>query len=120
MSADEVIDAHRCRERGMVCDEGELWCDTCRAIVNESDVSAHQVSQLKAAGYAVVELPKSDGLDDDGQEYFGNDLSIRVDHTGRRPDHPRLYINGRPTEPGVAREDASELLAAADAAEAQS
>lgn len=41
----EVVEAHRCRERGMVCDEGELWCDTCKAIVNAEEVGAHIQAQ---------------------------------------------------------------------------
>lgn len=56
MSAADVLDAHRGRERGMVCDEGELWCDSCKAIINADDVSAHQIAELKAAGYKVMEV----------------------------------------------------------------
>ncbi|MGC7276968.1 Uncharacterised protein [Mycobacteroides abscessus subsp. bolletii] len=39
------------------------------------------LAALKANGYAVVELPKPIGPDDDGQLYFG-DYDIRVDNTG--------------------------------------
>ena len=53
----DIIAQHRCRERGMVCDEGELWCDTCKAIVNEGDVAHHQLTALAAAGFAVIKLP---------------------------------------------------------------
>lgn len=56
MSAAEVLDAHRGRERGMVCDEGELWCDACKAIINAEDVSSHQLDALKDAGYKVCEV----------------------------------------------------------------
>lgn len=77
----------------------------------------HILDEFKAAGYAVVELPKSDGQDDDGQEYFG-DFGIRVDHTGRGTRYPRIYISGRPSDPEAARREAADLLAAADAAEA--
>lgn len=103
MSAEEVIEAHRCRERGMVCDEGELWCDTCKAVVNESDVSVHQLAQLQAAGYAVVELPQhlpSAGVSADG------DLVRDQSWSSVRRDYP-----------GSARHRAAALLAAADAAE---
>lgn len=45
----QVVDAHRCRERGMVCDEGELWCDACKVIVNAEEVGAHiQAEWVKA------------------------------------------------------------------------
>lgn len=75
----------------------------------------HVLAALKAAGYEVVQLPTSDGVDDDGQEYFG-DGEFRVDHTGSS-EYPRLYINTFATDPKRARRDALALLAAANAAE---
>ena len=82
------------------------------------DCIAHQVEAVAAeAGLAVIQLPESDGEDDDGQEYFG-DFGIRVDHTGRGTEHPRIYIDGRPSTPEAARREAADLLAAAAAAEA--
>lgn len=110
MSAVVVIDAHRCRERGMVCDEGELWCDTCKAIINESDVSAHQVSQLKAAGYAVVKLPTvahKGPLDTDAK--FFRQVADRMDRATARVD----YLSGNNVRFAVRQL----LYRAADAAE---
>jgi hypothetical protein len=45
----EVAEAHRGRERGMVCDEGELWCDACKAIVDADEIGTHiQAEWVKA------------------------------------------------------------------------
>ncbi|OBK04737.1 hypothetical protein A5746_10325 [Mycolicibacterium conceptionense] len=75
------------------------------------------LAALKSARIAVVELPESDGEDDDGQEYFG-DFGIRVDHTARGSEYPLIYLDGRPSNPEAVRREAADLLAAADAAEA--
>ncbi|AKF14418.1 DNA methyltransferase [Mycobacterium phage Phayonce] len=75
------------------------------------------LAALKANRIALVELPESDGKDADGQEYFG-DFGIRVDHSGGpHSEHPRIYIDGRPSTPERARDEAADLLAAAAAAE---
>lgn len=116
MSAAEVLAAHRSyyvhgddSDRCSGCDWKGNGCD---------EFEAHQLDALKVAGYAVVELPKSDGLDDDGQEIFGD--FARVDHTAKGTDYPVIYLGSLPTAPANARREAAIILAAADAAEAQS
>lgn len=79
-----------------------------------SDLARDILAALNAAGYAVTKLAASGGQDDDGQEYFGG---IRVDHTGRGTEYPRIYIDGWPSTPEEARREAAELLSAAAAAE---
>lgn len=78
-------------------------------------IGAH-MEALSETGHAVVKLADSDGEDDDGQEYFG-DFEIRVDHTARGGEHPRIYIGGHPSTPDAARREAAALLAAAAKAE---
>lgn len=56
MSDADIIDtiaAHRGRERGMVCDEGELWCDGCECVINADDWPEHILAALRER-YAVV------------------------------------------------------------------
>ncbi len=72
----DIIAAHRCRERGMACDEGEVWCDGCGEVVNVDDVAAHQLNALRGNGIAVVELPEPDGMDG-GSPYWGDAWGVR-------------------------------------------
>ena len=69
MSDQDIIDtiaAHRGRERGMVCDEGELWCDGCGCIIRDDEWPHHTLAALRER-YAVVELPEPDvGAVDNG------------------------------------------------------
>jgi hypothetical protein len=53
----DIIAAHRGRERGMVCDEGELWCDACESVIRDGDWAAHVVEALSVQRIAIVELP---------------------------------------------------------------
>lgn len=93
----------------------------CGEVVNArlDDCLAHQLDALKAAGYEVVKLPEPAGEDDDGQEYFA-DGDIRVDHTAKGGEHPTVYVSGYPSSPRQIRAAAAEMLASANAAEAQS
>jgi predicted nucleic acid-binding protein len=87
------------------------------SVEDQADAMAAAImTGLREDGIAIVELPDSDGQDDDGQEYFG-DFDIRVDHTGRGTEYPSIYIDGRPSDPEAARREAADLLAAANAAE---
>lgn len=106
MNAAEVLALH------VICGCGE-WAE------NSTEQAQHQLDALKAAGYAVVKLPKSGGIDDDGQEWFG-DGDIRVDHTARQSEYPSIYLGSRPFEPHELRLEAADMLAAADAAEVSS
>lgn len=75
----DIIAAHRCRERGMACDEGEVWCGCCGAVVNVDDVAVHQLNALRANGIAVVELPEPDrggGYGDDGVGWGADNNSV--------------------------------------------
>lgn len=106
----EVLDGHGRNPWGQHVGWWECLC-------GEPLTSAHLADVLLSTnGIAVIELPESDGEDDDGQEYFG-DFGIRVDHTGRGTEYPRIYIDGRPSTPEAARREAAALLAAAQAAE---
>lgn len=49
-----LIDEHRGRERGMVCDEGELWCDGCKVVIRADDWAGHLVQVIHAAGYSIL------------------------------------------------------------------
>ena len=63
MSSDQdIIDtiaAHRGRERGMVCDEGELWCDGCGCIIRDDEWPHHTLAALRER-YEIVEKVTSD------------------------------------------------------------
>ncbi|WP_141772482.1 hypothetical protein [Mycolicibacterium neoaurum] len=72
---------------------------------------------LKDARYAVVKLPESGGVDDDGQEWFC-DGDFRVDHSSPGSEWPNLYAGSIPYEPDDLRREAAGMLAAANAAEA--
>lgn len=83
----------------------------------------HFLDALKAAGYAVVELPKPE-TDADGQLWFG-EYDIRVDSTGAFTDYGDIFTDfGLGSEvlqqlsPAGARNWGLAFLAAADAAEA--
>lgn len=62
---------------------GRLWTEPedDRDLDDWKAIPGKLLDALKASGYAVVELPKPIGPDDDGQLYFG-DYDIRVDNTG--------------------------------------
>lgn len=71
---------------------------------------------LKAAGYAVVELPKPGELSD---HHSDGDVVFYYGQAGEIQTHPgEIWDNeGQTVPPAVAREWAAALLAAADAAE---
>lgn len=50
-----IIAAHRCRERGMVCDEGELWCDGCGCIIKADHWPEHLLAALRRSGFQITE-----------------------------------------------------------------
>lgn len=67
----DIIAEHRCRQRGMVCDEGEVWCDACKCIVNADNWAAHMLTALRRKGVAVVQLPEVLGQSSiSGRQYF--------------------------------------------------
>ena len=107
MSAAEVIAAHQWMF------DNRYYC-TCRALLEydgqvdqaaEEAMAAHVLDALKAARFAVVELPEPDEL------RHGFALEVR---RGRVLDHGPLDAY----QPQDARDFAGALLAAADAAEA--
>ncbi|CAM3310817.1 hypothetical protein [Tsukamurella hominis] len=70
---------------------------------------------LLAEGYALVQLPKPDGVDDDGQLLFDGG-NYRVDLTSTSGEWPVLYIDGIPYEPAAIVSDAGTRIAAGRAA----
>lgn len=107
----DIIAAHRCRERGMVCDEGEVWCDGCREVVNVDDVAAHQLDALRDNGIAVVELPEPDN----GRNGQWLDATIFASKNNVFLDVELGQVER--WTPSEARTRAAALLAAADYAE---
>lgn len=119
MSDQDIIDliaAHRGRERGMVCDEGELWCDGCGCIIRDDEWPHHTLTALRER-YAVVELPTGETLSCGRlgmctQFDAPNDIGgVSGMHGGTVSDSESEWT------PDEARSLAAALLAAADKAE---
>lgn len=118
MSAEQVLAQHQWGTGACIC--GKMVC--CH-----DDIAAHQIDALKAAGYAVVNLPEPDSERYEGDEHEPADRdSWMVDAYEVAVWYPgEVQINyygssGEPVNTAIARDLAGALLAAIDAAEAQS
>lgn len=102
----EVLAAHQWSfiKHGCRCDEPATY----------GEWAAHVTEAVRAAGLAVVELPKPEA-DDDGQLWFGD---LRVDTTG--PGLPTIQRMFSEVSPALARAIGADYLAAANAAEGSS
>lgn len=105
MTAAEVLAQHQ--------SESLRCCLPCgHQSANRADHAAHQVDALKAAGYAVVELPKSNYSTEVGDHRWPT-VGIPIWTTGGG-----VSIGGISKSHSEARTIAASILAAADAAEA--